>query len=207
MRYIATLIALVAITGVASAAVEPTLTYTIGGVAGNNTTDISINAGIDWTSAVLVVTPDATGQIFQDTFFGAPNDNPPASGQIAFQASLAYDTFISDGQLVDRTKTGAISTVANGQATPVLQSTDLIDLGWFTTNTDDLGAMTLARVTIAAGATGTWSFQAFDASSASEAAWVGSGTIEDGMLVIPEPATMLVMIGGGLGFLARRRRK
>lgn len=220
MRYIATLIALVAVAGVASAAVEPTLTYTTGGVTGYNTTDISIDIAAtfldvnsvecsnDWTSAKLIVTPGTTGQVFQDDLFGTGSMIPWGSGQIGYQPSLAYDTIITDSVLVDRTRPGTIATLgASGEEGSVaVFDLDELELYWYTSNTDDIGAMYMARVTLANIATGTWEFEAFDASSAEVSVVTQTGAIVDGFLV-PEPATMLIMAIGGIGVLARRRRK
>ncbi len=227
MRNIATLIALVAMVSVASAAtgsitylydtVIPNVTNGSQGAANEWTVNqLSLDTTVDWVSSELIVTPGTTGQIYQYFYLdnrGNRIDNAASAmtGDISFDGDAAtYDTFISDGLLLDGTTESGFSWLAPSGYSLVYTGTaaeDTLSVIYYHVQTNNIGDLDLAQVTINENYTGgTWSFKAFDAGSASVAAYEVSGTIVNGALV-PEPATMLVMAIGGIGVLARRRRK
>ena len=225
MRKLATLIALVALTSVASAAMMQEYLYdiTMTNITGGSqpggvdwtVNRFKIDTTVDWTTAELVVTPTDANQIHQYWYTyrdnRVDNDASISSTDIGYDGNTArYDTFITDELLVNGTAVGEFSfwdydgtKVYTGAAAETE-----ISVTFFTTATDEIGtSMYLAQVTILETCnSGTWLFNAYNADSASVPIWELSGNIVNGALV-PEPATMLMLIGGGVGVFMRRRKK
>ena len=215
MRYIATLIALVAVAGIASAAMTGGWSVNAEGTTAmpNHTVnDLVINTTLDWTSAIVSV--NAPGAIYQDSFeatdpiTGGPL--PPPANFLAMVPSLEWDTYICGGQFSDKDPAPAGTAGATASYTlppnPICDVNDVLAT-FFTTTTTDIGIIELTRVTVSSAFTGgSWSIAIYDASSAEAPVLEATGTIVEGVLV-PEPATMLIMAIGGIGVLARRRRK
>ena len=236
MRYIATLIALVAIAGVASAAVE-TVVNDYASFPGYCVNTISADFGTDeWVTAELIILPDANGMIYQGNYSYEQTVPPPPRTitvdpwtSSEYQSTLdyygiTYDTRIATGVFYE----GASEAVISKESAPATEEmyvptlnnivlpdlselnkgTDIIRITWWTQALVETGDLDLAMVTLLEGTTGTWSFRAFDQNSASipSVDLSGPGYIIDNGALVPEPATMLVMMGG-LGVLLRRRRK
>ena len=224
MRKIATLIALVAMASVASASYSYEITNpdNTGEISNYVTNDIEFTTTSDWLSAQIVVIPDANEEIYQTTLddgFGGITHRPTSYPAGAAGTVHEWDTHVSDGlalggsgaidftmeAAVDLGRPAAEGAIINGPGHMI--NSDIIALMWSKTTTDDIGApLHLARITIGDTAGGTWKLLIFceEAGASTPAAEELSGTIVDGYMV-PEPATMLVMLGG-LGLLARRRR-
>ena len=189
MRYITILIALVAFASVSSAGTVSVVSDA-NAFSGYIVNDIQFDtAGYDWLSAILEVLPTGGG-IHQD-----PNGGNTYSG-------IEYDTYVDDG------KKGWLFNEANTLApwdySEVVFDTNSIGIVWYTTATDDIGVLDIARITLADTAGGTWRLEVYSAEGVPSVPVVSlNGTINGGYL--PEPATILIMIGGGLGILVRRR--
>ena len=225
MQKLATLIALVALTSVASAATS-TIVSDANSFTGYVVNEISIDVGTsEWVTAELIVLPDANGLIYQGSY-SYDNPVPPfipptitidpwASDQyqatIDYYTQLEYDSRIANGVFVQGAAESAYSTLsapagATKHLPTVADGTDEIRVTWYTLEITETGALDMAMVTLDDEAGGTWSFRAFDVATGSEIACVDlSGPIVDGVL-LPEPATMLMLIGGGLGLVMRRRK-
>jgi hypothetical protein len=176
---------------------------------------LNLTTTSDWLSAVLVVTLDETGQVFQYPFSpynvagnpaspdpvlistGSPPFVPPLPG-------LLYDTYLSNGVLGASVQTAA--PVDLGIDTMKFDG-DGIAAVWWTTGGDDTGTLNLASVTLLNSAQGTWQFIATASPAGEGGPKVDTGVqpVVDGYLV-PEPATMGLLLVGGLGMLIRRKR-
>ena len=237
MRYIATLIALVAVASMASAAMTGGWNYTVDPVCWGNganghpgaeydgsytlpgyvANDLSITTTLDWTSMELIVS--APGAIYQNAANNSPSTYelpdgstgtvygvapPPSSGIMwSPDSQMEFDSSFVVGDFSTATYTGPAAYFAG---IPVCD-TNAVNVNTFTTSTADTGTFNLARITIDSNFTGgSWSLGIYDASDPNDPQVVNSGTIVDGKLV-PEPVTMLIMAIGGIGVLARRRRK
>ena len=227
MRYIATLIALVAVASIASAAMTGTFSEnTVGSALLTSDTgmfdqtpgswavnDLVVTSDLDWTSAILYVS--APGSIFQSpngTDDGVPPPGgtgtggplPPNNTFFTMVPDLEYDTYVCAGSF---SVLAAMGTAAGFTTPPLPETTaDELSATFFHTGVQT-GIVELVRVSIMTSFTGgSWSIEVYDASSEDVPQIVDSGTIVDGVLV-PEPATMLIMAIGGIGVLARRRRK
>lgn len=217
MRFIVTALTLAALAGIALAAVTGGV-YQAGGsssLTGYVTNDIRVITDSDWLLATLIVTPDANGQIYQYwyEYRSARVDHPVSatSVDIGYDGDLArYDSFVTDGLVVDGSPIGSFSMLPateHGYSEVEINGEDQIALTYFTTAADDIGDLALARVTLADTATGTWYFEAYTAEFGSTVPAVTmAGHIDGGLLSTPEPASLLVMLGGGLALLRRRRK-
>ena len=224
MKFITSLFVLAVISGFASADITVLYDITMPNVPGGcqpggvewTVTRFQITTAVDWVSAELIVTPTEPNQIHQywyDWHGGRiDNDISISSVDILYDGNAAvYDTFITDELLIDGTAASAFSWQS-----PTADPNDLVYTGaaaeselsmvYSKTTTDDIGTLYLAQVTIKETCnSGTWSFKAYNADSSSVPFYQVSGNIVGG--AIPEPASMLVLLGGGVGVFMRRRRK
>jgi hypothetical protein len=160
--------------------------------------------GTDWLSAQIRVFNLEPGDIYQHDPPGAVSSPDPAD--FMANEALEFDTYVSNGTLNDPvvTTTGAVDL---GGAPTSTFNANVIDIGWFTTDDDEIGPLALARVTLKNTARGTWSLR-FTARPAggSKEQFTGAEII-DGRLVIPEPATWALLGGLAMLSLGRRRRR
>ncbi len=140
-------------------------------LTGYVTQDIVIETQFDWLSAELTVTPDQPGSIFQSPFGG---DGSPTSAWFAQYPELEYDTFVSSGDTADGPRPTFIGDFAF--------NTDEIGVTYYTMAMDDIGTLTLARITLDENASGTWSFLAYT-SPAQVPTFAVSGYIVNGRLI------------------------
>ncbi len=227
MRPLIIILVAVSIVSVASATADGTITnFSIHlepwmNLPGGNYTvnRIRLDTTTDWLSAELIVLPDANGQVYEywlNMHVLYHNPISAYSSDIAYDGDLAeYDTFVTDGLLIDGSPESAFTFTGNhGEASdPILGGLDYllfgedyIDLSYSTAASDDIGSLYLAQVTLnSAYSGGTWSFRAWTAEFGEVTpAYEAGGTIYNGALV-PEPTTMLVMLGGSLALLRRRK--
>ena len=177
----------------------------------------------DWLSAVLEVTPDAAGMIYQNADAGSMFPVPLPD---MVYPCKEYDTWISDGSGVSPGAPSTAVAVDFGYSTKIFTE-DQVALAFYTDLTE-IGDLLLAQMSLSTSAQGTWQFSG-TASPASDpdngiygpimeildiyapgGALEGQGlygVIEDGyMIIVPEPATMGLLLVGGLGVLIRRKR-
>ena len=171
MRYIATLIALVAVASVASAAAVGSIDYIYDTVMNNvpdgsqgganewTVNQISLETdGLDWVTAELIVTPGTTGQIYQ-YFYLDRNDNRIDNDASISQDDVDYDgnaalwdTFITDELLVDGAPIGDFSFEAPTSTGTLIKTgaaaEDALSMVYYHSDTDNIGAIYLAQVTI-----------------------------------------------------------
>ena len=180
------------------------------------TNNLHFDLDSDWLSAVLVVSPDTTGMIYQNpgtpdivTFPQAPDD---------IYLCKAHDSWISNG-LGGECSTGV---AVDFNYTEKLFTEDEIALTFYT-DSEEIGDLHLAHITLSVEAQGTWQFSGtaspeggpmakilnkynpdFEEPEAGQGLY---GLIVDGeMIIVPEPATMGLLLVGGLGVLIRRKR-
>ena len=145
------------------------------------TQDLVIDTTTDWLAAQLIVTLDEAERIYQ---FDPPFPSPP---QLPVPE---YDTQLAAGVLGVRAA-GALGAVDLGGAIDGVFDENAISVAWFTTHKDEVGGLTLARITLVDDATGTWSFLA-TAAPGDGPLLLASGPVVDGHMV-PEPASALVL--------------
>ena len=180
-------------------------------LAGYVTQDLVVTTDTDWLSAQMIVTLDAPGQIYQDLMGDAspqsPGDPNPQSPNPAFfplVPSLEFDTYLSNGVLGESVSWSEALDLCLGCG-PVFDS-DHISFLWYTTGTEDIGTLALARVTLADTANGTWQFVATAMPQGGPRVEVPAGIVANGVMYIPEPAMMSLLGLGGLALMRRRRK-
>ena len=204
MRTLTVLVLVTAMADVASAAITMQVIEvdnSFGGTAmdGYVTQDIVVTTDTDWLGAQMIVQPDAVGLIYQDDYGNAnpqaPNPNIfcglAPSALCILSPSLAFDTYVSNGVLGETANcTGAVDL--GGPASAIFTE-DELSIAWYTDATDDIVALILARVTLQDTTTGTWSFLATAAPAEGPRVDVPAGVIENGVMYIPEPATLSLL--------------
>ena len=204
MRFLTLAIVLLVITQIASAAVDFKLEHpdNSGELVGYVTTDFIFTTSTDWLVAVLWVTPDASGQIYQDA---EGTDRSPRSNVVEIFPTLEWDTFLSDGSAIDGGTPSVPSTVFPeiGLNVPPIFDTNEVLISYYTMATNNVGDLMLARVTLANTTQGTWRFMAFAVEGGPAVPVIDvSGEITNGY--IPEPTTLTLLALGGLAMLKRR---
>ena len=206
MRYLAVLLTVLAVTGVASADISVAVESApvpLAEMAGYVYNDVVVTTDSDWMRAVLVVTPDDPAKVYQDGYGGIVSPLPAFFP--AFPA-LEYDTYVSNGVVGEPVSVLAAASVGR----TVLEFTtdsdpvgDELAVEYYTTDIDDTGALSLARVTLSNTTSGTWFFLA-TASPAGGPMVVAEGPIVDGEMV-PEPMTLSLLAIGGLALIRRKK--
>ena len=242
MRYLTVLFLTAALAGIASADITgfeiqyPDNTVSSGlygtagvptGIVGYHTSDLVMSCDTDWLSAVMLVTPDEPGTIYQDLYGGGlVNEQSPNPMFIPVFPALEYDTCISSGTFGGACGVAAAVDFGDpGQPhptdpladplpvfgygppfapTPTNTPSDRLAISWFTVGTET-GDLLLARITMLAGTTGQWTFRATASPEGGPVVELLGLPIVDGYLV-PEPATLGLLAIGGLGVLIRRKR-
>ena len=167
------------------------------------TQDLVVTTDTDWLSAQLAVTLDEPDQIFQDPLLSRPWWEYPIF-QIWPPPWSFFDTYVSNGVLGEVISvTGAVDL---GGPPGEIFDTDQLSIAWYTTNEDDIGTLALARVSLADTANGTWQFIATAAPQGAPRVDVPAGIVENGVMYIPEPATLSLLTLGGLALMRRRRK-
>jgi len=162
------------------------------------TNDIVINTSSDWLSAVLVITPSTTGGIYQDS---SGSEQSPSPAWIDMVPSLEFDSYISNGVLGETCLTDAAVDLGYSE---IIFDENAIAISYYTTDTDDIGELTLARITLADTLSGTFSFIATASPAGGPKCEVINYPFFNG--TFPEPATLALLAVGGLGVLIRRKK-
>ena len=146
-------------------------------LAGYVTQDLVVSTTTDWLTAQIILTVADPPSIYQDIYGGMQSPNP-----ILFDVfpSLAYDTYISSGTLAETCNTFPPAGLGGTQS---VFDEGLLSIAWGTTNTDEIGDLALARITLADNATGTWDFQV-TAAPAPGPKLITSGRIVDGVIYL-----------------------
>ena len=145
--------------------------------AGFVTTDLTIDTDSDWLSALLLVSLESPGKIYQHPM-GSLSPQSPNPVVLDMYPSLRYDSYLSNGVLGESVSvTGAVDF--GGPAEAIFDE-DHLSILWYTTARDDIGDLTLARITLAGDAAGAWAFQA-TAAPADGPCIALNGSIQDGV--------------------------
>ena len=97
------------------------------------------------------------------------------------QPDLAFDTYISNGVLGAVVSTATATDLNPGAAKQFDQNG--ISIGWYTSATDDIGSLALARITLSDNATGSFEFRT-TAMPAGGTPMTASGTIFGGTMLV-----------------------
>ena len=207
MRYVASLIVLAAVASVAPAAISMSIVETDNSAvlgSGYVTNDLLVTTDTDWMQSQILLTTNA-GSVYQTPGAGQWYPQP---GVYQYVPALEFDTWMC-------TLTGGVpsSEVEAGDlgGDAFSWSTSHLDAAWYNTASTDIGTDLLnARITLSDDANGTWKYIAWgnkaDPNDVNYPEYKYlEGTIVDGYMV-PEPVTIGMLMLGGLGVLARRRR-
>jgi hypothetical protein len=228
MRYLTVLFLTAALAGIASAEIQdcyvdsyttPETDDALSPIPADTyvTNDIYFECDSDWLSAVLIIVPDAGAPIYEHAAGSEQSPNPLF---FPVYAALEYDTYISTGVLNESCATG---TAADFGYTEKIFTTSLWALTYYTDITDDIGTLALARVTLENTCNGYWQYRATaEPASDPENGFYGPmieileenrggggmyGDIVNGeLIIVPEPATLGLLLIGGLGVWVRRKR-
>ena len=208
-KQIASAIAMAVIAAPASAAVT---NFNVGTV--NNsmpdyvTNDISIDFENQWSGSQILLTLSA-GSLFQDPN-GFNGNNVPSQSLANSFDGVKYDSFVTGGGPTDASSVsvnlggGAVdlggASAANFAVNPASQINQAWNPAAGTNPTNGTDFLT-ARLTLSDDAAGTWQYLASDGDISTT-----GGTINNGTMAIPEPASAVLLGLGGLGLLRRRRR-
>jgi len=203
LRLVATIMAVALIAGVASAELTGGWSvYKAGeGLPGFVSNRLDISTDADWTQGQLLIILEGGAEIYQEQFFG--NDvtlSGPTQAMIDYSPSIEFDTYVTGNDIAASVAGGAVDVGGNPNRTFDAVG---IDLAWYTDELDDTGDILLAQVTLADTAMGTWAMRLSNAAGANTVVF-DNGTVVDGV-IIPEPATMSLVVLGGLAMLRRRR--
>jgi hypothetical protein len=166
-------------------------------LAGCITRDLIIETDTDWLSAQLLLVLDEPGCIYQPYSIDV---GPPRS---PFPPPLPlFDTYVTDGQLGLPSVIGGAVDFGGGEGCTFDENT--LDITWCSFNEDDIGRLVLARITLSGDAQGTWQFRATALPLLGPSVYV-SGLVTNGYM--PEPATLSLLVLGGVMLIRRRRRQ
>jgi len=175
--------------------------------------DMVIQTDTDWLGSQLLVEL-SRGSVFQQPLSQGGSDFPPNPAFFTVFPALEFDTFLTGGQNDPARPPAGIAggavDLGGGTDSTFGEDTTGIDVAWFTTTLDDVGQLTIARITLSADAQGTWKALVAVASGSGGENLVFQGPVVDGQMV-PEPGSLhLAALGlAVLGVLAcgsKRRR-
>lgn len=123
-----------------------------GQLAGYVTQDLVVDTTTDWLTAQIILSLDSPG-IYQDPFGNEQSPNPIL---FQFAPALEYDTYISNGTLGQNC--AVIPPSGLGGSEVIFDDTQL-SIAWYTTRTDEIGRLDLARITVGEQRMGGWRLQ------------------------------------------------
>ena len=139
------------------------------------TQDLTVATSTDWMASQLLVTLDS-GEVYQNMAGGV---GPSNAILWPLFPGLEFATHIDPPNIAG----GALDLV--GGPTGVQFDESGINIAWYNTETDDVGAVNVARVTLSEDAAGEWQFLA--SSNGQDWLVINDGTIADGVMT-PEVA-------------------
>jgi len=170
--------------------------------AGQVVNDIYVHCDSKWLGSQQLVLLDGGG-IYQhpvyDQVYPQPNFWP-------LVPDLEFDSVVTDGQSPLGSPSISGGAVDLGGNPSMTHNTSLIDIGWFVSGSDYTGDLLLARTTLSDDASGTWNFLTTASPVGGPYVELRDAPIVGGEMQIPEPATLGLLVFGGLGMLIRRRR-
>ncbi len=162
------------------------------GVDDHDVYDLIITTDTDWTNSRLdmVLTQ---GSFYQDSF---GDDRPPNPAFFSIAPTLEFDTYFAGADRADTNFAGQVGT-------PQRTITDtVLGISWFDNNLNiGAGTFQIARITVTQDAVGSFTGKSFSLENA------GLGQSFSGSLPIPEPASLALMMVGGMMLLKRQRRR
>jgi hypothetical protein len=189
-------------------AADPTL-------AGDIINDIKVTvpAGEDYTNTSMFSSL-TTGSLYNAPQLGAPNAANSKVPQTLFWgvfANTEADSFVSSPNFAAPTILGGNTNgrPSGDTAAGTDQFTNqVMGVAYGDTNNDPPGTYTIARLTMTPTSTGTVSLTAFTTSGGTGTFFTApiTGGVIGGTVGVPEP-TSAVLLAGGLGLIATRRRR
>lgn len=171
--------------------------------------DMLVTCTTDWTDAIISVEL-TTGSFYDNTEWSIPSHTEVQSEVWVAFPDVEWDTCVTsptawnDGVAV-------VFGAGDPNATPPIPPTPIMDsdtMSYSWADTDDDGAQTnymVARITFTTDADGDITGIQFDKDTAGTGVSFDEYYVLDGV-ILPEPATMLLLGLGGAGVLLRRRR-
>lgn len=205
MRYVASLIVLAMVASVAPAAISMDIDSNTDNSAvlgsGYVTNDLIVTTdGYEWTQSQILLTL-TSGSVYQEPGYGEWYPQPSFYGLVP---ELEFDTWMCDGDGSQPSSQKCAANLTGGDA--FNWDTSHLDAVWYT-NGEFEGTYLNARITLTDDAQGTWAYCNWDAEDETmDVLYEGSGYLVVDGYMIPEPATMAMLMLGGLGVLARRKR-
>ncbi len=179
-------------------------------LTGRVTTDLRVNvpAGFDWSNAGVEIVL-STGSVYNATNAAATESAPNmALWSIPSLRNGEFDSFVSSKNFAAATVLGAFSG-GTDQPPPAVGLTtnnaSAVRVSWGNTAAGDDGLFTIGRFTLSSNATGTFGGRVF-ASDAVGTPVLFSGTVTNGAIAVPEPASLGLLAAVGGAPLVRRRR-
>ena len=138
---------------------------------------------------------------------------PPDPSQIGPNPSLEFDSYMTGGMNTVAPSTPGLMLVVYGGAvdlgdTALTFSTTKIDAAWGSAETTlPSGNLMLARITLSDNAHGTFKYRIGFDNGTPYSIYMLEGVIVDGVMSVPEPSTITLLLCGlaGLALLRRRR--
>ena len=161
--------------------------------------DLMFEVGTNLDRMELIVETDSAGDIYQHIAGNGYFEPNPYWIENGFP-EVEFDTYVTAGAwdypAPVTALTGAVTIEPGSSLT--FDDQDL-NIQWFVDGGQDSGPGTfqVARLTVRDGATGSWRFMGFEDG--------GDGQYFEGSLPIPEPATVGLLLMGGLAMIRRRR--
>jgi len=167
---------------------------------GFKTYDLVVTTSTDWLGSNLVMNL-TTGSIYNDAN-GAGSDSPnPAF--FGFVPTLRWDSYVTNGKALGSGQASSAGGAVDLGGSPTAAWTaTAINKNWFTTDLDNIGTFTVARITLSDGATGTFNMR-------HDAVGTPFFTQSGQLSAIPEPSTIALLlvgaVGAGIGYARKRK--